>query len=94
MAQKLVKPVTTVKTSATGRPVAKQPESTPVHFIFDKGNYQMLIIAIAVVAFGFILMSGNTDIYGTTKIVVAPIIVLAGFGLGFYAIFKKPTVKS
>jgi hypothetical protein len=42
------------------------------------------------VAFGFILMAGRTDIYSTTKIVIAPLTVLAGFALGFFAIFKKP----
>jgi hypothetical protein len=34
-------------------------------------------------------MSGTTDIYSTTKIVIAPIVVLGGFGIGFYAILKK-----
>ena len=51
----------------------------------------LLIISIAVVVLGFILMSGTTDIYSTTKIVVAPVVVLGGFALGFFAIFKKPS---
>lgn len=80
------------------RPAAAAPKATesaqPVNFIFDKGNYTMLIIAVVVVALGFILMSGNTDIYSTTKIVIAPLVVLAGFGLGFYSIFKKPASKA
>ncbi len=45
------------------------------------------------IAFGFVLMAGTTDIYSTTKIVIAPIVVLAGFALGFYAILKKPEAK-
>jgi hypothetical protein len=91
MAQQ-VKPTTPVKTSASSKPGAKSPDArtTPVHLVFDKGNYRLLIISIAVVAFGFILMSGKTDIYGTTKIVIAPLVILAGFALGFFAIFKKP----
>ena len=79
---------TTVK-AATATTVTK----TPVKFIFDKSNYTWFIISIAVVAFGFVLMSGTTDIYSTTKIVIAPIVVLAGFGIGFYAILKKPETK-
>ena len=75
----------TATTKSTNKPV--------VNLSFDKGNYTWLIIAIAVVAFGFILMSGTTDIYSTTKIVIAPIVVLGGFGIGFYAIFKKPVEK-
>jgi hypothetical protein len=92
MAQQQIKPATPVKTSTTGRPTAKSSETggSPVHLMFDKGNYRLLIISIAVVAFGFVLMSGATDIYSTTKIVIAPLVILAGFGLGFFAIFKKP----
>ncbi|MBD1392757.1 DUF3098 domain-containing protein [Mucilaginibacter glaciei] len=84
MAQQPAKPVTTTKTT---------PVSTPVQFIFGKENYRLLIASIAIVAFGFVLMSGTTDIYSTTKIVIAPIVVLAGFGLGFYAILKKPSAN-
>ncbi|OOQ57517.1 hypothetical protein BC343_15335 [Mucilaginibacter pedocola] len=68
--------------------------TSPAQFVFGKENYRWLIISIAVVAFGFILMSGTTDIYSNTKIVIAPIVVLAGFGLGFYAILKKPAEKA
>jgi len=88
MAQK--QPAGPVKTAASAKPAAKAPDANSIHFIFDKGNYRLLIIAIAVVAFGFILMSGTTDIYSTTKIVIAPLVVLGGFAIGFFAIFKKP----
>ena len=80
-----------VKTSASTRPQAKESNATPIKFIFDKSNYRLLIISIAIVAFGFILMSGTTDIYSNTKIVIAPIVVLMGFALGFFAILKKPS---
>jgi hypothetical protein len=83
------KPATPVKTFAA----PKTTDARPVNFIFDKGNYRLFIISIAVVAFGFILMSGSTDIYSTTKIVVAPLVVLGGFALGFFAIFKKPATN-
>lgn len=90
MAEKQAKPTAPVKTTSTSRP--KAADGAPVaHFIFDKGNYRLFIIAIVVVAFGFILMSGTTDIYSTTKIVIAPLVVLAGFAIGFFAIFKKPS---
>jgi len=94
MAQKQFKPATPVKTTTGAKPAAqKSPETNELHFIFDKGNYKLLIIAVCVVAFGFILMSGTTDIYSTTKIVIAPLVVLIGFAIGFFAIFKKPSVS-
>lgn len=76
--------------------MAKSPtkETTqPVKLIFDKSNYRWFVISIAVVILGFILMAGTTDIYSTTKIVIAPIVVLTGFGIGFYAILKKPEAQ-
>lgn len=89
MAQQPAKPATTFRASAK----ATQTD-TPVNFIFNKDNYKMFIIAIAIVAIGFVLMAGTTDIYSTTKIVVAPVVVLAGFGVGFYAILRKPATKA
>lgn len=83
------RPAGPVKTTGSN----KDGNMTPVKFVFDKSNYRFFIIAIAVVAFGFVLMSGTTDIYSTTKIVIAPVVVLAGFAIGFYAILKKPSAN-
>jgi hypothetical protein len=92
MAQKITKPSAPVKTAA--KPNIPKGEVKPASFVFDKSNYTWLIISIAVVAFGFFLMAGTTDIYSNTKIVVGPLTVLAGFGLGFYSILKKPAAKA
>jgi len=94
MAQQPIKPPTPVKLAGSAKPAFKAPDTNSLHFIFDKGNYRLFIIAIAVVAFGFILMSGTTDIYSNTKIVIAPLVVLGGFAIGFFAIFKKPSANS
>jgi uncharacterized membrane protein YedE/YeeE len=57
--------------------------------VFGKKNYQLLIISIAIVFVGFLLMTGTTDIYDTRKTLIAPLVVLAGFAFGIYAILKK-----
>ncbi|WP_432714682.1 DUF3098 domain-containing protein [Pedobacter sp.] len=57
--------------------------------VFTKKNYQLLIISIAIVVVGFILMSGQNDIYDVRKTLIAPIVVLFGFAFGVYAILKK-----
>ncbi|MFD1630040.1 DUF3098 domain-containing protein [Pseudopedobacter beijingensis] len=64
-----------------------------VTFVFDKSNYQFLIISIITVIIGFLLMMGQTDIYSFRKIVLSPIIILIGFGIGFYAILKKNSLS-
>jgi hypothetical protein len=87
MAQKYIKPVYGQKPGTT--PTAPVANTQPVTFVFGKTNYQILAVSILLVIIGFVLMSGNTDIYSNTKIVIAPLVVLAGFGLGFYSILKK-----
>ncbi|MEL1255064.1 DUF3098 domain-containing protein [Flavobacterium sp. DGU38] len=67
-------------------------------FLFDSINYKILLIGIAVIALGFILMSGggshdpkvfNEDIFSFRRIRLAPTTVLIGFGITIYSIFKK-----
>ncbi|MEG2102248.1 DUF3098 domain-containing protein [Flavobacterium sp. FlaQc-28] len=67
-------------------------------FLFDSVNYKILLIGIAVIALGFILMSGggshdpnvfNEDIFNFRRIRLAPTTVLIGFGITIYSIFKK-----
>ena len=69
--------------------ILETTEDKQAQFIFDKSNYRLLILSIVVVAFGFLLMSGTTDIYDFRKIVLAPIVVVIGFIIGFFAILKK-----
>ena len=67
-------------------------------FLFDKINYKFLLIGIGVIALGFILMSGggsddpkvfNEDVFSFRRIHLAPTMVLIGFGITIYSIFKK-----
>ena len=68
-------------------------------FLFEKVNYKILLIGIAVIVLGFILMSGggsedpnvfNEDIFNFRRIRLAPTTVLIGFGITIYAILKNP----
>ena len=64
-------------------------DSQTENFVFGKINYRLMLISIAVVLLGFILMIGDTDIYDFRKTILAPIVVLVGFAIGFFAILKK-----
>ena len=64
-------------------------DNNAAHFVFEKQNYVLMIASIAIVIIGFLLMSGETDIYSFRKIVLAPIVVIGGFAVGFFAILKK-----
>ncbi|MEO5777011.1 MAG: DUF3098 domain-containing protein [Flavobacterium sp.] len=76
----------------------KNNEQKP-DFLFEKANYKILLIGIAVIALGFILMSGGGSdnpkisndeiIFDFQRIRLAPTVVLIGFGITIYSIFKK-----
>ncbi len=68
------------------------------NFAFDKMNFILLAIGMAVVVIGFILMSGsgsseeafNPEIFSARRIKVAPIVCFAGFAFMVYGIMHKP----
>jgi hypothetical protein len=57
--------------------------------LFAKENYILIIASLVILVIGFMLMSGTTDIYNSTKLTVAPIVVILGFILGIVAIFYR-----
>ena len=76
----------------------KEEQQPKQEFLFDGINYKTLLIGIAVIALGFILMSGggsdnpnvfNEDVFSFRRIRLAPTTVLIGFGITIYSIFKK-----
>ena len=77
----------------------KEKETQKQEFLFDTINYKILLIGIAVIALGFILMSGggsddptvfNDAIFNFRRIRLAPTTVLIGFGITIYSILKNP----
>jgi hypothetical protein len=64
----------------------------PRSFVFGKENYILMLAGIVVLTIGFALMAGpaDGDIFEARRITVAPIIVIAGFVIEIFAIFKKP----
>ena len=67
-------------------------------FLLGKENYKFLVIGLAVIALGFILMSGganedpnvfNEDVFNFRRIRLAPTVVLLGFGITIYSILVK-----
>lgn len=69
-------------------------------FLFEKRNFIILGAAILFIVIGFTLMSGggsedpnvfNPEIFNSTRLTVAPIMILIGFILGIVSIMLKPT---
>jgi len=83
--------------------MSKTNKNTPAQenndvFVFGKTNYKYLLIGLGLILLGFILMLGggsespdvfNEGIFNTQRLTIAPILILAGFGVEFYAIMKR-----
>lgn len=76
----------------------KNKKESKATFLFEKKNYTIMLIGLAVIALGFILMSGggsddpnvfNEEIYSFRRIRLAPTLVLIGLAIEAYAIFAK-----
>ena len=72
------------------------------NFVFGKVNFIILAISIAIIIFGFWLMSGaktteetgfDPRIFDTRRIIIAPIVTMIGFVSVIVAILKKPEEK-
>lgn len=67
-------------------------------FAFDKTNFILLAIGMAVIIIGFLLMTGpsstegyfESDIFSARRIKVAPVVCFLGFIFMMYGIIRKP----
>lgn len=72
------------------------------NFAFDKTNFILLAVGMAIIVVGFILMSGpgsteeafNPDIFSARRIKLAPAVCFFGFMFITYGIMHKPADKS
>lgn len=68
--------------------------------LFGKENYMMMLGGLILLAIGFFLMAGgkstdpnvfnDNDVYSTTRITIAPFLIIVGFVIEIFAIMKKP----
>ena len=68
--------------------------------IFAKDNYLWMLGGIVIMAIGLFLMAGGKsndpnvfnekEVYSTTRITVAPILIIIGLVVEIFAIFRKP----
>lgn len=73
------------------------------HFGFQKENYKILLIGLAINIVGFILMIGGAtedpnvfnedELFSSTRITISPILILLGYIVILYSIMKKPKHK-
>lgn len=88
----------------SNKQVIEQKKDPIYHFGFNKENYKWLYIGIGINVLGFLLMiGGGADspgefdgdaLFSHTRITVAPILILLGYGVILYSIMKPNKKKS
>lgn len=74
--------------------IAKKTDKTATapktfDFVFGRENYILMVIGIIIISIGFVLMSGKEDIFNSTKLTAAPIVVVIGFIVEAFAVMYK-----
>ena len=68
--------------------------------MFTRDNLVWMIAGAVVMAIGYLLMAGGrsndpnvfnpNEVYSTTRITIAPILILLGLAIEIYALFREP----
>ncbi len=76
-----------------------ETKTNPNPSIFTKENYIWMAAGVVLIAIGMLLMAGGKsdnpgvfnekEVYSTTRITIAPILILAGLVVEIFAIFRK-----
>jgi len=94
--------VTTTPRAAQANAQRKTPTSSAKStvLIFDKSNYLLMLVGLALIGLGLVLMSGGAMpdpntwdeglIYSHRRTLLAPITILLGLLVEIVAIFKSP----
>jgi len=80
----------------------KNVKTIVINNLFGKENYMWMLAGVVVIILGFILMAGGKsadpkvfdpkEVYSTTRITIAPLLIIIGFILEIIGIMKKPKV--
>lgn len=68
-------------------------------FALPKKNIVLILIGLGVIVLGYVLLAGggsddpnvfNYEMFSFRRLVIAPIVIIAGFAFEIYAIMKRP----
>jgi len=87
-------------TSSSKRGNALQEYSKNAPFSFNGKNYKLLLLGLGINILGFILMIGGAaedpndfsseELFSSTRITIAPMLIVLGYVVIMYSIMKKP----
>jgi hypothetical protein len=87
------------KTTATKATTPTISNSGNLSAVFGKKNYMIMAVGVVFMIIGFVLMMGGrasdpavfnaAELYSSTRITVAPILILIGLGINLFSILYK-----
>lgn len=98
--------VTTTPRATQASQRAKVPAYAPKNtvLIFDKSNYMLMLVGLALIGLGLVLMSGGampdpntwdeSIIYSHRRTLLAPVAILLGLIVEIVAIFRNPKMET
>jgi hypothetical protein len=87
-----------MKTTATQKKTSTDNKSRLESFAFTRDNYKWVLIAVLFLLVGFLLMIGggsddpnvySDKVFNFQRWTLSPLLILAGYAIGLYAIMKK-----
>lgn len=89
-----------VDVAPSGKEISLKEFRKDAPYAFNHKNYRLLLIGLGINVLGFILMIGGgaedpntfdaSELFGTVRITIAPMFILAGYAVIMYAIMKRP----
>ncbi len=79
--------------------VSSKKKEEDKSFVFNRENYILLLVGLALMAIGFLLLIGGGSkdpevfsdaLFDFQRLTLAPILIIAGLVVEFYAIMKRP----
>jgi uncharacterized membrane protein len=86
------------KNSTNKKSTATANNKPTFGFAFEKSNYILMLIGLALIIIGYVLLTGggsndpnvfSYDLFNFRRLVLSPILIVVGFIVEIYAILKK-----
>ena len=87
-----------MKKQSNDKPSKADSNAPKEGMVLSWANYRWMLVGVLVIVLGFILMAGggskdpavfNYDIFSWRRITLAPLLVLAGFGIVLFSIMHR-----
>jgi hypothetical protein len=81
---------TSARRPSADRPSGRRAATDSGSLVFERRNYVLMLIGLALVVVGYIIMRADNQVDGFLSLYVAPLLILGGYMEIIYAIMWHP----